>query len=93
MDFGMTSVVGITVLCYLAAMGIKATTLDHKWVPFICGILGGVLGIVGMFLIPDYPAQDLITAAAVGVVSGFAATGVHQMYKQMKTGKEESGNG
>ena len=25
-----------------------------------------------------------ITAAAVGVVSGFAATGVHQVYKQIK---------
>ena len=35
-------------------------------------------------LIPDFPAYDPITAAAVGVVSGFAATGVHQVYKQIK---------
>lgn len=84
MDFGITGIAAITVLCFLAAEGAKATAIDNKWLPVICGGLGGVLGIVGMRIMPDFPAQDIITAAAVGVVSGFAATGVHQAYKQIK---------
>uniref|UniRef100_A0AAU8AZP4 Holin protein n=1 Tax=Dulem virus 35 TaxID=3145753 RepID=A0AAU8AZP4_9CAUD len=84
MDFGIANVAAITVLCYLAAQGLKATSMDNKWLPAICGALGGVLGVAGMYVMPEYPATDIITAAAVGVVSGFAATGVNQMYKQMK---------
>lgn len=84
MDFGITGIAAITVLCFLAAQGVKVTSIDNKWLPVICGGLGGVLGVVGMKIMPDFPAQDIITAAAVGVVSGFAATGVHQAYKQIK---------
>ena len=84
MDFGITGIAAITVLCFLAAQGAKATALDNKWLPVICGVLGGVLGVIGMHVMPDYPATDWITAAAVGVVSGLAATGAHQMYKQGK---------
>lgn len=83
MDFGITGIAAITVLCYLAAQGVKATALDNKWLPVICGVLGGILGVVGMYVMPDYPATDIVTAAAVGVVSGFAATGVNQVYKQL----------
>lgn len=82
MDFGIIGVAAITVICYLIAEGVKATAIENKWLPVICGVTGGVLGIVGMFVMPDYPAGDIITAAAVGVVSGFAATGVNQVYKQ-----------
>lgn len=78
----------ITVICYLAAQGIKATPLDNKWLPVICGVLGGVLGVVGMFFMPDFPATDILSAIAVGVVSGFAATGVNQIYKQLFTETE-----
>lgn len=90
MDFGIASVAAITVLCYLVAQGVKATSLDNKWIPVICGILGGILGVAGMFLMPDFPAGDYITAAAVGVVSGFAATGVNQVYKQLKGDNENA---
>lgn len=84
MDFGIAGVAAITVICYLAAMGIKATPLDNKWLPVICGVLGGGLGIVGKLIMPDFPAEDYITAVAVGIVSGLAATGVNQIYKQLK---------
>ena len=83
MDFGIAGVAAVTVICYLIAQGVKATPLDNKWLPVICGVCGGILGVVGMRVMPDFPAQDIITAAAVGVVSGFAATGVNQVYKQM----------
>ena len=82
------SVAGITVICYLAALAIKQTTLATKWLPTICGVLGAILGVVGMYTIPEYPAADLINAIAVGIVSGLAATGADQAVKQLAEKKE-----
>ena len=89
MEFGIASVAGITVICYLAAQAVKATNLDKKWLPVLCGVLGGILGVVGLYWIPEYPAQDIITAIAVGIMSGLAATGVNQVYKQLSGEKTE----
>ena len=89
MEFGIASVAGITAICYLAAQAVKATNLDNKWLPVICGVLGGILGVVGLYWIPEYPAQDIITAIAVGIMSGLAATGVNQVYKQLSGEKTE----
>ena len=83
MDFGIASVAGITVICYLAAMAVKATGADNKWLPVICGVIGAILGVVGMYYMPGYPATDIITAIAIGIVSGLAATGADQVYKQL----------
>lgn len=83
MDFGMTSVVAITVICYLAAQALKATAMDNKWLPVICGLCGGVLGVVGWRVMAGYPAEDVLTAIAVGIVSGLAATGINQISKQL----------
>jgi uncharacterized membrane protein HdeD (DUF308 family) len=83
MDFGIASVAGITVICYLAAMAVKATEVDNKWLPVICGVIGAILGVVGMYYMPGYPATDIITAIAIGIVSGLAATGADQVYKQL----------
>lgn len=83
MDFGMVGFVAITVLCYLFGE-IAKCLVDNKWIPIVCGASGLILGIVAFLLgIPDFPAQDLLTAAAVGVVSGLAATGVNQIGKQL----------
>ena len=81
---GIAGVAGITVICYLAAFGVKQTPLANKWLPTICGALGGVLGVVGMCTMSDFPAADIITAVAVGIVSGLAATGADQVVKQLK---------
>ena len=84
MDFGIASVAAVTVICYLAAQVVKATALDNKWLPVICGVLGGALGAACLALnLPDFPATDYITAVAVGIVSGLAATGANQVYKQL----------
>lgn len=89
MDFGIACVAGITALCYLAAMAVKATSVDNKWLPVICGVIGATLGVVGMYTMPDYPVKDIINAAAVGAVSGLAATGINQMYKQLKDNQQK----
>ena len=90
MDFGIAGVAAITVIAYLIGQGVKATGLANKWIPIICGISGLVLGIAAMYVMPDFPANDPITAAAVGAVSGFAATGIHQAAKQQKENGDEA---
>ena len=81
-DWGIVAVPVITVIVFLIAEAVKATPLDNKWLPVICGFCGGVLGVVAMFIMPEFPASDYLTAAAVGIVSGLGATGAHQIYKQ-----------
>lgn len=81
---GIGSVATITVICYLLGMTIRQTPLDNKWIPSIVGALGMVLGVVGWKVIPDYPASDLLTALAVGIVSGLASTGADQLVRQIK---------
>lgn len=85
MDFtGIGSVVAITVICYLLGQGVKASGLDNKWIPIIVGVAGGILGVLGMGVIPDFPATDYINAVAVGIVSGLASTGANQVLKQQQ---------
>ena len=84
-SLGIASVAAITVICYLVGQLVKASKLDNKWIPIICGCSGLALGIVSMFIMPDFPATDYVTAAAVGIVSGLAATGINQIIKQMNT--------
>lgn len=84
MNFDMIQVVAITVICYLIGMVAKASPVDDKWIPCIVGILGGILGVVGMYLMPDFPAKDVLNAVAIGIVSGLASTGAHQIGKQLR---------
>ena len=65
-SLGITGVAAITVICLLIGQGVKASGLDNKWIPIVCGVFGGVLGVAGMFIMPEFPATDYITAAAVG---------------------------
>ena len=81
--FGIASVAVITVICYLIGMAVKATAIESKWIPIVVGVSGGVLGVVGMLIMADFPATDYLTAVAVGIVSGLASTGVNQIAKQM----------
>ena len=84
MDFGITSVVAITVITYLIGMGCKSfEKLDNKFIPVICGLVGAVLGVVGLHTMADFPAKDILSAVAVGIVSGLASTGANQIGKQL----------
>lgn len=82
-SLGITGVAAITVICFLIGQVVKASVLDNKWIPIICGAFGAILGVTGMFIMPEFPATDYLTASAVGIVSGLAATGINQVYKQM----------
>lgn len=90
-NIGIASVASITALCFLAGLITKATPWNNdKFIPIVCGVVGLLLGLAGLYLgVPDFPAGDPITAAAVGVVSGLAATGVNQVYKQLTKSTED----
>ena len=83
MDFGIAGVAVITVIAYLVGLAVRATALPNRWIPVICAAVGGALGVVGLYTMPDFPAADMLTAIAVGIVSGLAATGIHQTVKQL----------
>ena len=85
MDFGIASVAAITVICYLIGLIVKASPFNNdRYIPIACGVAGGLLGVACMALaVPDFPATDPVTALAVGIVSGLAATGVNQAAKQL----------
>lgn len=85
MNFGIATFLAITVLSYIVGQIVKATKLDNKWIPITCGIFGGIVGVVAFYVgVPDFPASDVITAAAVGVASGLSATGINQVGKQLR---------
>ena len=86
MDINTLGIIGlaaITVICLLIGQAVKASAVDSKWIPIICGVCGMILGIAAMYIMPDFPATDYITAAAIGIVSGLAATGAHQAMRQL----------
>jgi hypothetical protein len=82
-ELGIAAIPVITVIVFLAVEAVKATPLDNKWLPVIAGGFGGILGVVAMLVMPEFPATDPLTAIAIGIVSGLAATGAHQVYKQL----------
>lgn len=91
--FGIAGVAVITVICYLIGQTVKASGLDNKWIPIIVGASGGALGIAGMLMIAEFSANDYLTAVAVGIVSGLAATGVNQINKQMRDCRQKDADG
>ena len=83
--FGIVAVPALVVICYLVGMGVKVSKIDDKYIPVIVGVCGAILGIVAYFCgMTGFPADDFLTAIAVGIVSGLASTGINQLYKQLK---------
>lgn len=82
----MITVPAIIAVCFLIGEIAKKATNEqiNKFVPEICGLSGGILGVVAFVTIPAFiPAENWLSALAVGIASGFAATGIHQVYKQI----------
>ena len=84
MDFGIAGVAAITVIAYAVGQAMRALGRLDRWSPTVCA----ALGVAGLYIMPGFPAGDAITAAAIGVVSGLAATGAQQAVKQLCTGPD-----
>ena len=82
--YEFASCAAITVICYGIAFGIKkAEFVKDKWIPLILLVLGMILGMLAFVTgMPSYPAQDIITAVAVGIYSSMTAIGINQVFKQ-----------
>lgn len=83
--FGVHTVGSIAVIAYLVGKGVKASPWNNDHIiPIVCGFVGGLLGLVGHFCqIEGFPATDVLTSVAVGIVSGLSATGADQIGKQL----------
>lgn len=80
----------IVVISYMITEIFKVF-INKKYLPIVAGISGGMLGCLSFVLQIDImPANDIITALAIGIISGLAATGSNQIIKQIKKkeGKE-----
>lgn len=88
-NLGIASVAAITVICYLIGLACKQSDyVDDRKIPVAVGLAGAILGVVAYITkMPEFADFHILTAIAVGIVSGLAATGIHQVYKQAQ--KEE----
>ena len=87
----MMELIGMPVLMVISYLitEIFKTFINKKYLPIVAGISGGVLGILSFLLqIDSMPATDIMSALAIGITSGLAATGTNQIIKQLK-GKED----
>lgn len=77
----------IVVIAYFVGMIVKALCTDPRvdnLIPVICGGTGLILAVLAYFTAPGLiSADNWITAVAIGIVSGLAATGANQIYKQI----------
>ena len=88
-----TAIPCITIIAYLCAEIFKLFTKQkfNEFVPVLCGAVGAILGALAYFFFPDFiPNQNLFFSIATGIVSGFSATGINQMYKQMTSKVNEN---
>ena len=85
----IATVAAITVICYLIGMACKAYGKIDKWIPCIVGAVGAVLGVVGMYTIKDFPANDILNAMAIGIASGLSSTGANQIVKQLSQSEDD----
>lgn len=77
----------ITIICYMVGKFCKNAGNEKldTFIPTICGVLGAILGVVMFLTIPDFiPADNWAVAVEIGIVSGFTATGINQIYKQFR---------
>lgn len=86
MDITQTgTVMAIVVITYLIGIAAKTSSkVRDNTIPVIVGVCGGILGAVGMYVMPKFPANDILNAIAIGIVSGLASTGANQICKQAK---------
>ncbi|MDR3292752.1 MAG: phage holin family protein [Clostridiales bacterium] len=75
---------------YKYAVNGKASLI--RLIPIIAAVLGAVLGVVAFYIVPEiHVADNVYSALFVGAASGLAATGSHQIFKQLssKDGEKE----
>lgn len=79
----------IVVICYVAITAIKQTKIDRRWLPLVSCALGALLAAAMFYVLPEFIGAASFTAAIIsGAVSGLAATGTNQIFKQLMKAAE-----
>lgn len=77
-------VTAVTGCLQLLKKAINGNEKVVRFFPVIAAMLGAALGIVFFYAIPDImPATNVLVALLIGGSSGLAATGTHQVFKQL----------
>lgn len=77
-------VAAIAVIAFLFGLIAKQVKfIPDRWIPVICALVGAAFAVPAMHIMPEFPGDNWITAIAYGIVSGLAAVGGHQIYKQL----------
>ena len=83
----MTEIPFVTAIVYLLLTAFKMSVSNQKLIrliPLFAAGLGMLFGVLAWFVIPEvHSAGDIIQAIYHGIAAGLAATGVHQVFKQM----------
>ena len=80
----------IVVISYMITETFKMF-INNKYLPMVAGISGGILGVLSFVLQIDImPATDIVSALAIGIISGLAATGSNQIIKQIKSEEKKN---
>ena len=84
-QFGALSILshiaqGAAFILLFAAFGGTGSTSSFTFASPVGLVLGVVVWAVG---VKDFPAHDWLNAAAAGIASGWAATGLNQSVKQL----------
>lgn len=86
----MPEIIEIVVITYALVEVLKQIrNFKSESIPAIACVIGACLGLVANYVIPEFPASNVMTAVAIGITSGLAATGTHQILKQYSKWKEE----
>ena len=83
-----TSIPVIVLICYLIGEIYKVVFKSkedlYKLIPVFVTLLGGLVGLVMYYVEPSFlNVNNVISALEIGLISGSASTGMHQMVKQI----------
>ncbi len=85
----ITTIVYIFLAVYKKAVGGKAG-IWSALIPLWGLLLGAILGVIAFYTTPNLvPAENVISALLIGMVSGGAATCVNQVGKQLNKATED----
>lgn len=73
----------IAIVTYILVAFIRKTSVKNEWLPLIACSVGGGLALLGFYIAPSViSATAWYTAVVGGALSGLAATGGNQVFKQ-----------
>ena len=88
-QLGIIGYGAITAIAFFVGFVIKQTALPDKWIPVFTLATGAGLGLMCYYGgVEDY-AVNVVEGIARGIVSGAAATGIHQIWRQLGGSKDE----